>query len=117
MHALFPRLEERSTQLAGSLSGGEQQMLAIGRALMTNPRLLILDEATEGLAPVVRQEIWAAIGTLKKTTSLSILVVDKTLRELRQIANRIVILERGVSVWTGKIDALNGDIKDRYLGV
>jgi len=117
VHALFPRLEERSTQLAGSLSGGEQQMLAIGRALMTNPRLLILDEATEGLAPVVRQEIWAAIGTLKKTTSLSILVVDKTLRELRQIANRIVILERGVSVWTGKIDALNGDIKDRYLGV
>ena len=117
VHALFPRLEERSTQLAGSLSGGEQQMLAIGRALMTNPRLLILDEATEGLAPVVRQEIWAAIGTLKKTTSLSILVVDKTLRELRQIANRIVILERGVSVWTGKIDALNSDIKDRYLGV
>jgi branched-chain amino acid transport system ATP-binding protein len=117
VHALFPRLEERSTQLAGSLSGGEQQMLAIGRALMTNPHLLILDEATEGLAPVVRQEIWAAIGTLKKTTSLSILVVDKTLRELRQIANRIVILERGVSVWTGKIDDLNGEIKDRYLGV
>lgn len=117
VHALFPRLEERADQLAGSLSGGEQQMLAIGRALMTNPRLLILDEATEGLAPVVRQEIWAAIGTLKQTTSLSILVVDKTIRELRQIADRVVILERGVSVWAGQMDALTGSVKDKYLGV
>lgn len=117
VHALFPRLQERSDQLAGSLSGGEQQMLAIGRALMTNPRLLILDEATEGLAPVVRQEIWAAIATLKREAGLSILVVDKTISELRQIADHAVILERGVSVWAGGIADLGSDIKDRYLGV
>jgi branched-chain amino acid transport system ATP-binding protein len=117
VHALFPRLEERRDQLAGSLSGGEQQMLAIGRALMTNPRLLILDEATEGLAPVVRQEIWAAIAQLKKTTSLSILVVDKTISELRQVADTVVILERGVSVWHGAMDDLDTEVKDRYLGV
>ena len=117
VHALFPRLEERRDQLAASLSGGEQQMLAIGRALMTNPRLLILDEATEGLAPVVRQEIWAAIATLKQTGDLSILVVDKTLSELRQIADQVVILERGTSVWNGRMDALNSDTTDRYLGI
>ena len=117
VHALFPRLGERSDQLAGSLSGGEQQMLAIGRALMTNPRLLILDEATEGLAPVVRQEIWAAIATLKKTTGLSIIVVDKTISELRHVADKVVILERGETVWRGTIDRLSTDIKDQYLGV
>ena len=92
-------------------------MLAIGRALMTNPSLLILDEATEGLAPVVRQEIWTAIATLKQTTNLSIIVVDKTISELRQIADKVVILERGKSVWTGGIDALTSDLKDQYLGV
>ena len=117
VHALFPRLAERSDQLAGSLSGGEQQMLAIGRALMTNPRLLILDEATEGLAPVVRQEIWAAIGTLKQSGDLSILVVDKTISELRQIADKVVILERGVSVWQGAMDDLDATVRDQYLGV
>lgn len=117
VHALFPRLEERGSQMAGSLSGGEQQMLAIGRALMTNPRLLILDEATEGLAPVVRQEIWAAIGKLKQTTALSILVVDKTIKELRPIADHAVILERGTSVWAGSFEELSTEIKDRYLGV
>lgn len=117
IHALFPRLKERSGQSAGSLSGGEQQMLAIGRALMTNPRLLILDEATEGLAPVVRQEIWAAIATLKQSGDLSILVVDKTLSELRQIADTVVILERGKSVWNGAMADLNADIRDRYLGI
>ena len=117
VHKLFPRLEERSDQMAGSLSGGEQQMLAIGRALMTNPRLLILDEATEGLAPVVRQEIWNAIATLKDTTGLSIIVVDKSLKELRQIADSVVIIERGVSVWEGDIEDLGADIRDRYLGV
>ncbi|APE45704.1 ABC transporter ATP-binding protein (plasmid) [Sulfitobacter alexandrii] len=117
VHALFPRLEERGDQMAGSLSGGEQQMLAIGRALMTNPRLLILDEATEGLAPVVRQEIWDAIATLKGDAGLSILVVDKTISELRRIADRVVILERGKSVWTGTMSTLNGDVRDRYLGV
>jgi branched-chain amino acid transport system ATP-binding protein len=103
--------------MAGSLSGGEQQMLAIGRALMTNPRLLILDEATEGLAPVVRQEIWAAIAKLKRDSGLSLLVVDKTISELRQIADRVVILERGVSVWHGAMDALDHTVRDRYLGV
>ncbi|WP_281993033.1 ABC transporter ATP-binding protein [Sulfitobacter geojensis] len=117
VHALFPRLAERREQLAGSLSGGEQQMLAIGRALMTNPRLLILDEATEGLAPVVRQEIWAAIAQLKKTGDLSILVVDKTLSELRQVADKVAILERGVSVWHGNMDTLTSEVRDQYLGV
>ena len=117
VHALFPRLKERRDQMAGSLSGGEQQMLAIGRALRTNPRLLILDEATEGLAPVVRQEIWAAIAKLKTTGDLSIIVVDKTLSELRQIADQVVILERGVSVWHGAMGELSAAVRDQYLGV
>ncbi|MGR3761387.1 ABC transporter ATP-binding protein [Roseobacteraceae bacterium NS-SX3] len=114
---LFPRLGERRDQQAMSLSGGEQQMLAIGRALMTNPRLLILDEATEGLAPVVRQEIWAAIGRLKSETGLAILVVDKTLKELARVAGHAVILNKGKSVWTGAIGELTPDLTDRYLGV
>ncbi|MEL6794252.1 MAG: ABC transporter ATP-binding protein, partial [Pseudomonadota bacterium] len=114
---LFPRLEERRGQNAASLSGGEQQMLAIGRALMTNPRLLILDEATEGLAPVVRQEIWAAIRTLKAESGLSLLVVDKSIRELRTVADRCVILEKGESVWTAPAADLTPEIADRYLGV
>ena len=115
--ALFPRLTERAGQMAASLSGGEQQMLAIGRALMTNPRLLILDEATEGLAPIVREEIWAAIGQLKATTGLSILVVDKSLAELCRIADRAVLLERGTTVWDGAMGALTEDVTNRYLGV
>ncbi len=114
---LFPRLAERREQTAGSLSGGEQQMLAIGRALMTNPKLLILDEATEGLAPVVRQEIWSAIGRLKAETGLSILVVDKSLKELSRIADQAVILEKGATVWAGPASGLTGDLTDRYLGV
>lgn len=114
---LFPRLAERRNQLAGSLSGGEQQMLAIGRALMTNPRLLILDEATEGLAPVVRQEIWAAIAELKTSAGLAILVVDKSLRELGTVADRAVILEKGQSVWTGPFGDLTPAITDQYLGI
>lgn len=114
---LFPRLEERRDQKAASLSGGEQQMLAIARALMTNPRLLLLDEATEGLAPVVRQEIWAAIATLKRESGLAIVVVDKALKELNKIADRAVIIERGKSVWTGRPDALTPDLADRHLGV
>ncbi len=114
---LFPRLEERRDQSAAQLSGGEQQMLAVGRALMTNPRLLILDEATEGLAPVVRHEIWAAIARLKRDAGLAILVVDKSLRELGLVADRAVILERGKSVWTGAFTALSEDITSRYLGV
>ena len=116
VNALFPRLEERHTQMASSLSGGEQQMLAIGRALMTNPRLLILDEATEGLAPVIRQDIWAAIRTLK-AEGLSILVVDKTLPELLPVADRCTILENGRTVWNGRPTELDSALQDRYLGV
>lgn len=114
---LFPRLGERRDQVASSLSGGEQQMLAIARALMTNPTLLMLDEATEGLAPVVRQEIWAAVATLKHDTGLALLVVDKSLAELRQIADRAVILERGRSVWSGPMADLDRDVADQFLGV
>jgi branched-chain amino acid transport system ATP-binding protein len=113
---LFPRLGERRRQTARTLSGGEQQMLAIGRALMTNPRLLILDEATEGLAPTVRAEIWHAIHELKRA-GLSILVIDKSLRELTTVADRACILERGRTVWTGPADGLSADVADRYLGV
>ncbi|KGJ16929.1 ABC transporter ATP-binding protein [Paracoccus sanguinis] len=116
VEALFPRLAERRGQRAATLSGGEQQMLAIGRALMTNPRLLILDEATEGLAPVVRQEIWAAIVRLKQDGQ-SILLVDKSLRELRQIADHAVILERGRSIWHGRLEALTEDQANDWLGV
>ncbi|MFN3673268.1 MAG: ABC transporter ATP-binding protein [Bosea sp. (in: a-proteobacteria)] len=116
VNTLFPRLAERHAQMARSLSGGEQQMLAIGRALMTNPRLLILDEATEGLAPVIRQDIWAAIRKLK-AEGLSILVVDKTLSELLPVADRCVILENGKSVWQGTSAELTADVQDRYLGV
>ena len=113
---LFPRLGERMGQVSRTLSGGEQQMLAIGRALMTNPRLLILDEATEGLAPVVRQEIWAGVRRLK-AEGLSILVVDKSLKELASVADRAVVLERGTTVWTGGLDDLTPEMADRWLGV
>ncbi len=114
---LFPRLGERHSQLSASLSGGEQQMLAIGRALMTNPRLLILDEATEGLAPIIRQEIWAAINRLKADTDMAILVIDKTLAELEQVCDRAVVLERGKTVWSGAMAALTPEISERYVGV
>jgi branched-chain amino acid transport system ATP-binding protein len=117
VHALFPRLAERAGQRAASLSGGEQQMLAIGRALMTNPRLLILDEATEGLAPVVRAEIWAAIHTVRAETGMAILLVDKSLKELMQIADRAVILARGRTVWQGAMTALSPEITQRHVGV
>ena len=113
---LFPRLGERMGQAAATLSGGEQQMLAIGRALLTNPRLLILDEATEGLAPVVRAEIWAAVHRLKGQ-GMSILIVDKSLRELRGIADRAVVLERGRDVWSGPMTELGEAEVARFLGV
>jgi branched-chain amino acid transport system ATP-binding protein len=113
---LFPRLGERHAQYASTLSGGEQQMLAIGRALMTNPKLLILDEATEGLAPVIRQDIWQAIRTLK-ADGQSILVVDKTMSELLPVADRCVVLEKGVAVWEGRPHELTAGLQDRYLGV
>lgn len=115
--ALFPRLAERRDQRAATLSGGEQQMLAIGRALMTNPRLLILDEATEGLAPLVRQEIWEALTALKRSTGVAILVIDKSVAELSRLCDRAVVLERGTTVWSGAMDALTADISSRYIGV
>jgi branched-chain amino acid transport system ATP-binding protein len=114
---LFPRLGERSKQIASSLSGGEQQMLAIGRALMTNPKLLILDEATEGLAPIVRQEIWLAISKLKLETGLSLLVIDKSIKELRKVCDKAVILERGSTVWQGEMIGLTQKITQKYVGV
>ena len=114
--ALFPRLGERRDQYANTLSGGEQQMLAIGRALMTNPSLLILDEATEGLAPVIRQDIWSAIRTLK-ASGQSILVVDKTLSELLPVADRCFVLEKGTTVFEGAPATLTPELQDRYLGV
>ena len=114
---LFPQLGERKSQRAFSLSGGEQQMLSIGRALMTNPRLLILDEATEGLAPIVRQEIWAAIALLKKETGMAIIVIDKSMSELRQVCERAAILERGATVWSGEMVDLTPDISQQFIGV
>lgn len=117
VEALFPVLAARCRQRAASLSGGEQQMLAIGRALMTNPRLLILDEATEGLAPLIRAQIWEAIRHLRTETGMAILLIDKSLREIGAIADRAVLLERGRSVWAGPMQALTPDLATRYIGV
>jgi len=115
---LFPQLKPRSAQLAGTLSGGEQQMLAIGRALMLSPKLLILDEATEGLAPLIREEIWRCLQRLK-ALGHSILVIDKNLDELAPLAERSYIMEKGRIVWNGATGALIGDDELRlsYLGV
>jgi branched-chain amino acid transport system ATP-binding protein len=115
---LFPRLRERRRQPARLMSGGEQQMLAIGRALMTNPRLLILDEATEGLAPLVRAEIWACLARLK-AERLAILLIDKTLDMLMRLADRHVIIEKGVTTWSGSSAELAAapDVRERYLHV
>lgn len=113
---LFPRLEERRNQMANTLSGGEQQMLAIGRALMTNPKLLLLDEATEGLAPIIREEIWAAIRQLKQT-GLSILLVDKSFNEIMRIADTCIILQNGTVHWNGAAGDLTSQDKDELLGV
>ncbi|MEO9518209.1 MAG: ABC transporter ATP-binding protein [Paracoccaceae bacterium] len=114
---LFPRLGERAGQVASSLSGGEQQMLAIGRALMTNPRLLILDEATEGLAPIIRQEIWAALRRVKQETGMAILVIDKSLKELRSVSDHAVLLARGKTAWSGAMADLTPEISEKYVGV
>ncbi len=100
IYALFPRLDERQTQMGATLSGGEQQMLAIGRALMTNPDLLILDEATEGLAPVIRAEIWQCLETLK-AQGQSILIVDKNINVLERLADRHHVIEKGRTIWSG----------------
>lgn len=114
---MFPRLLERKGQRASTLSGGEQQMLAVGRALMTNPRLLILDEATEGLAPIIRQEIWAAVAQLKAETRMAIIVIDKSLKELRQVCDRATILERGKTAWSGSMADLTPVITEQLIGV
>jgi branched-chain amino acid transport system ATP-binding protein len=118
VYALFPQLAERAQHLGSQLSGGEQQMLAIGRALMTNPRMLILDEATEGLAPLVCAEIYRAIESLK-ASGLSILLIDKDLRALTRVADRHYVLERGRVVWSGASPELVADreLQRRYLGV
>jgi branched-chain amino acid transport system ATP-binding protein len=118
VYDLFPRLRERSKNLGNQLSGGEQQMLAIGRALVTNPRLLILDEATEGLAPLVRDEIWACLARLR-TAGQSILVVDKYVEKLIALADHHTIIERGQVVWRGASSELDADhaIWHRYLGI
>ena len=116
--ALFPRLAERAGAMANLLSGGEQQMLAIGRALMTNPKLLILDEATEGLAPLIREEIWNCL-TMLKARGQSVLVIDKNVGNLVRIADRHTIIERGRAVWSGTSEALiaEPDLQHRYLGI
>lgn len=118
LYGLFPRLAERKANAGNQLSGGEQQMLAIARALSTHPRLLILDEATEGLAPVIREEIWRCLATLKSEGE-AILVVDKYVQRLLPLADRHLILERGRAVWTGDSAALDADrtLWTRYLGV
>ena len=115
---LFPRLRERIGNMGNQLSGGEQQMLAIGRALMTNPRLLILDEATEGLAPLIRQEIWHCLSQLK-AAGQSILVIDKNVGALTRIADRHYLIERGRVVWSGTSSELAAapDVQHRYLGI
>ena len=118
VYALFPGLAEREGSMGNQLSGGEQQMLAIGRALMTNPRLLILDEATEGLAPLIRAEIWRCLASLKEL-GLSILVIDKNVGALLRVADRHFLIERGRVVWKGTSPELAAapDVQHRYLGV
>ncbi len=113
---LFPKLAERKHQNASTLSGGEQQMLVIGRALMTNPNLLILDEATEGLSPTIRSEIWKVI-TILKSKGISILIIDKSLKQLQDLADKFFILEKGKTVWDGSSKNLTSKIAQRYLGV
>jgi len=118
VYALFPRLSERHRHMGNQLSGGEQQMLAIGRALMTNPHLLVLDEATEGLAPLVREDIWRCLHTLRGEGQ-SILVIDKYVQKLIQLADQHTIIERGQVVWQGSSAALEADhsLWHRYIGV
>ena len=118
VYAMFPRLSERSGNYGNQLSGGEQQMLAIGRALMTNPKLLILDEATEGLAPLVREEIYRSLAELKRDGQ-AILIIDKDVRALSRIADRHYVVEKGRIVWSGTPAELSAqaDVQHRYLGV
>jgi branched-chain amino acid transport system ATP-binding protein len=118
VYQLFPRLKERADNMGNQLSGGEQQMLAIGRALMTNPRLLILDEATEGLSPLIREEIWRCLGRLREHGQ-TILVIDKYVDRLLSLADRHTVIERGRVVWAGSSDQLRAapDVWHRYVGV
>lgn len=118
VYGFFPRLKERRANLGLQLSGGEQQMLAIGRALMTNPRLVVLDEATEGLAPIIRTEIWHSLGELK-AEGLSLIVIDKNLGPLLELADKHYVMEKGVVVWSGNSAGLraNACIVHEYLGV
>ncbi len=118
VYRMFPRLQERERNLAANLSGGEQQMLAIGRALMTNPRLLILDEATEGLAPLVRAEIWACLETLR-TAGLAMIVIDKNIVPLMRLADRHYVVEKGRVVWCGSSADLQArpDVLQAHVGV
>ena len=118
VYQLFPRLKERADNLGNQLSGGEQQMLAIGRALMTNPHLLILDEATEGLSPLIREEIWTCLKHLR-AHGQTVLVIDKYVDRLLSLADRHTVIERGKVVWTGDSEQLRAqpDIWHRYVGV
>jgi branched-chain amino acid transport system ATP-binding protein len=118
VYSFFPRLRERRSNLGSQLSGGEQQMLAIGRALMTNPKLLVLDEATEGLAPLIRAEIWRTLAELKRE-GLAQIVIDKNVGQLLQLADRHVVIEKGRVVWQGNGAALQAqpEIVSQYLGV
>jgi branched-chain amino acid transport system ATP-binding protein len=118
VYHLFPRLQERARNMGKQLSGGEQQMLAIGRALMTNPYLLILDEATEGLAPLIREEIWNCLAALREQGQ-TILVIDKYVQRLVRLADRHTIIERGRVVWQGSSEQLGADERlwQRYIGV
>ncbi|MGF7162127.1 branched-chain amino acid transport system ATP-binding protein [Rhodoligotrophos appendicifer] len=118
VYGLFPRLKERRGNMGNQLSGGEQQMLAIGRALMTNPRLVVLDEATEGLAPLIRDEIWSCLSQIRREGE-AILVIDKNVDKLARFADRHVVIEKGRVVWTGSSAALMDDphVKARFLHV
>jgi len=118
VYELFPRLAERAANMGWQLSGGEQQMLEIGRALMTSPRLLVLDEATEGLAPLIRGEIWRVLDLLKRH-GLAILVIDKNLDDVLRIADRVFVLEKGRTAWHGAAPAFRAerDVQARYLGI
>ena len=118
IYNLFPELATRASSMGNLLSGGEQQMLAVGRALMTNPKLLILDEATEGLAPLIREKIWSALEEIRQR-GVSILLIDKNINDLMKLANRHFIVEKGRVVWSGSSNELKAqeDVQQRYLGV